>query len=264
MRKGFILFSALAIVWLSNSSLWAEEPETVYSGENAEKLIPAERGEKFSFGAEADFVSRYIWRGMAFSQGPVLQPSMWLSAYGATFSVWGNFVLNDEPNQGQLNEVDFTLSYSYEYKSLFAGGSLLFYLYPHQGIPNSGEASIVLGFQKGPFKIFTTQYVDVIAAPGAYFGLASGSFEKNLHPKLSLKTSLGLGLANGKFNEFYLQVPRAKANVLSWDLEFHWAVHGPLYLRPHMQVTTLLSSSLRDNVENPTIVSGGLGVGVGF
>jgi len=262
MRKCFYLLLTLFV--FPNAPLSAAEPKASYSGENAERLIPAEADETFGFGVEADFVSRYVWRGIALSEGPVLQPSMWFSFYGATLTVWGNFVLNDEANQGQLNEVDFNLGYVYQHKNFFVGSLFLFYLYPHQDIDPTGEGSIILGFQKGPFKIFTAQLIDIIAAPGAYFGLVGGSFEKELHSKLSLKTSVGVGWANGKFNEANFEVPMAKANVFVWNLDLNWYIHDPFYLRPHMKVTTLLSSDLRDSVEDPTIVSGGLALGVEF
>lgn len=244
--------------------LWASETEASYSGENAERPIPAEAGQEFSFGVEADFVSQYVWRGIALSEGPVLQPSMWFSSHGATLTVWGNFVLNNEPNQGQLNEVDFYLDYGFQHKNFFVESLFLFYLYPHQDVAATGEGSITLGFQKGPFKIFTSQFIDIIASPGAYFGLAGGSFETELHPKLSMKTSVGVGWANGKFNQANFEVPVAKANVLEWSLDFTWYLHDPFYLIPHMLVTTLLSSTLQDSVEHPTIVSGGLALGVEF
>ncbi|HKY62290.1 MAG TPA: hypothetical protein VJR29_02635 [bacterium] len=74
-----------------------------------------------------------------------------------------------------------------------------------------------------------------------------GSFEKDLHPKLTIKTSLGLGWANGKFNEAYFGVAQSKLN-----------------LRPHLEVTALLPSSLRQSVADPTVIDGGLALGVQF
>lgn len=260
MRKCFLCLALL----LFTPQAGADEPKASYAGENAERLIPAEAGGEFSFGTEADFVSQYVWRGIELSEGPVLQPSMWFSLHGVTLTVWGNFVLNNEANQGQLNEVDFNLGYVYQHKNFFVGSLFLFYLYPNQDSPATGEGSVVLGFQKGPFKIFTIQLVDIIASPGAYFGLAGGSFEKELLSQLSIKTALGFGWANGEFNEVYFGVPEAKANVFAWTLDLNWYFKDPFYMRPHMKLTSLLSSELRDSVEDSTIVSGGLALGVEF
>ena len=41
---------------------------------------------ELSFGAELDGNSRYVWRGLALSSGPVLQPSAWVSLAGFTLT----------------------------------------------------------------------------------------------------------------------------------------------------------------------------------
>ncbi|HEX5034110.1 MAG TPA: hypothetical protein VFW62_06485 [bacterium] len=262
MRNGLALL--LILLLFAPGMARAEEASPVYSGETGDKLIPAEEGEGVSWGLEADFVSQYVWRGIALSEGPVLQPSAWLSCQGAIVSVWGNFVLNDEPNQGQLNEIDFTLGYGYRYKDLFVGSLFLFYLYPHQDVAATGEGSVILGYQRGPFTVFTIHLFDMIAAPGAYFGVAGGAFEWELHEKLSIKTSAGIGWANAAFNETNFEVSKFAANVFVGNLEFTWSVKGPLYLRPHMKVSVLLDESLRNSVDEATLINGGLAVGVEF
>lgn len=264
MSLRFSAIWTLCLVILSPGYCPAEDRPAAYSGETGGKLIPAEGGKEFGFGFEADFVSQYVWRGIALSEGPVLQPSMWFSFYGATITVWGNFVLNDEADQGQLNELDFNLGYLWEYKSFFGGPLFLFYLYPNQDAEHTGEWAAVLGFQKGPFKIFTAQAVDFIANPGAYFGLAGGSFEWDLHPKLAIKTSMGLGWANNVFNEANFGIAGTKLNLFAWTLDLTWYLKDPLYLRPHMKVTTLISSQLRNSVDEPTLISGGMALGVEF
>ena len=54
-----------------------------------------------SFEAHLDFLSRYVWRGMAYSAGAVWQPSGILSYRDFSLNAWGNFVLNDEYLQGK-------------------------------------------------------------------------------------------------------------------------------------------------------------------
>ncbi|HKY64179.1 MAG TPA: hypothetical protein VJR29_12260 [bacterium] len=262
MRNGLALLLILSL--LAPGVGRAEEAAPVYSGETGDKLIPAEEGEGVAWGLEADFVSQYVWRGIALSEGPVLQPSGWLSYQGAIFSVWGNFVLNDEANQGRLNEVDFTLGYGRRFRDFFVGTLFLFYLYPHQDVAATGEGSVILGFQRGPFTVFTAQLFDMIAAPGAYFGVAGGAFEWELHEKLSMKASAGFAWANAAFNEANFEVSKFAANLFVGNLEFTWTVKGPLYLRPHVKVSVLLDEGLRSSVDEATLINGGLAVGVEF
>ena len=251
-------------LWFSPKPLRAEPASPSYTGETGDKLIPAQEGSDFGWGFESDFVSQYVWRGIELSEGPVLQPSLWLSYKGATFSVWGNFVLSDEANQGQLNEVDFTLGYGFEYKNFFFGPLFLFYLYPHQDIAATGEVAPILGFQRGPFKLFTAQIFDMIAAPGAYFGVFGGSFEREFHEKFSLKTSAGFAWANEAFNDANFEISKFALNLFVWNLELHWTVKDPLYLRPHLKVSILLDEDLRGSVEHADLISGGLAIGIDF
>ena len=61
-----------------------------------------------SWAAEVDFNSRYIWRGIAYSKGPVFQPAFSVTHSGFTVSIWSNMVLNNEPGRGRFDQVFFS------------------------------------------------------------------------------------------------------------------------------------------------------------
>jgi len=241
----------------------AQDPNPVYSSGSGETAIPG-KNKGLNLGFELDFASQYVWRGIALSQGPVLQPSLWTTYRGFTFSIWGNFVLNDEPNQGQLNEVDFTLGYGRRSRHFFFNALMYFYLFPHQDVPATGEGSAVFGFEWASVRVYTNQNSDFIANPGSYFGIFGVSYEKKFHPKLTMKTTAELGWANGSFNQANFGVSKFAANLIDWELEFQWKLRSPFYLRPYLEVDVLLDSELRRSVAHPNIVSGGLGVGFQF
>lgn len=257
------ILAILLLAFFSPRPAAAQDLVPVYSGGNGDNAIP-KKSTNLSLGFEMDFASQYVWRGIALSQGPVLQPSLWLTVGGASFSVWGNYVLDDEPNQGQLNEVDFTLSYGRSFRRFFFNALLYFYLFPHQDVPATGEGSLVLGVSWGPIKLFTNQNSDFIANPGGYFGYFGISYEKALHPKFTMKTTAEFGWANAAFNQSNFKISKFALNLVDWELEFQWLVKSPLYLRPYMEVDVLIDSELRASVSQPTIVSGGLGVGFQF
>lgn len=56
----------------------------------------------------ADLVSRYVWRGMAISTSPAVQPFLEFYLGNFTVGTWGSYSLSQEPEQ----EVDLYLSYS--------------------------------------------------------------------------------------------------------------------------------------------------------
>jgi hypothetical protein len=43
-----------------------------------------------TLGVDAAFNSQYVWRGLSYTNKPVLQPDVWLSAAGFTGGVWAN------------------------------------------------------------------------------------------------------------------------------------------------------------------------------
>ena len=71
--------------------------------------------DKINFGLAADYYSKYIWRGQNVNDESVFQPSISLSKWGFTGSIWGNLDLtNENDNSGEFSEFDYTLDYSGE------------------------------------------------------------------------------------------------------------------------------------------------------
>lgn len=226
-------------------------------------VIPEEA--KIGFTQEFDFSSQYVWRGFAQTRGPVFQPATSLSVYDFTLTLWANLVLNDEPHQGQFTEVDPSLDYYVRLGDFEMQPSFEYYFYPSQvGSPSTGELSLWLAYALGPFKLFTDHIVDVVRYGGAYFGDFGVSHERELFKKLDLRTSVAFGWASPKFNATYAGISKAAANVFLWDLEFTYQPLDHFYVRPHMQVSTLIDSDLRDSASESTIVSGGLALGFNF
>ena len=165
-------------------------------------------------GLEADFVSRYVWHGLALSDGPVLQPSVWASFAGFMLTPWANVALHEDSARAGLNELDFTLDYSRDFSDLTVNPSFSVYLYPNQAdaVP-TGELAVALSYSVGPVSAFTDQSFDVIATPGAYFGDAGLSFENELARNLSVEASARAGWASARFNDANIGVNRAALNM---------------------------------------------------
>lgn len=218
-----------------------------------------------TYGSVVDFNSRYVWRGIALSEGAVMQPSVSVSAFDFNFSVWSNFVLNNEVNQGKFNEVDLILSYSREWKKIIIEPTVQFYLYPNQeDSPTTGEISLKVSYPVGPIHVFTSHAFDIVKYGGSYFGDAGVSYEYEFHSELSMKTSLSLGWASSKFNDVYLGLPKSAFNVASGDLSLTYYLKKFLYICPHVGFSVLIDGELRHQVENPTIANLGLAVGIEF
>lgn len=70
-------------------------------------IYSQEESSKLNFNTGADLYSRYVWRGLSFSESPNIQPYMELSWKGFSLMTWGSYALADK-----YAEIDLFLSYS--------------------------------------------------------------------------------------------------------------------------------------------------------
>lgn len=77
MKKTLLLFAFVSVLFCSNNA-------------NANSLNNAS-DDSLSLNLNADFVSRYLWRGLLYSPNPNIQPYGSISYKGLTFGAWGSF-----------------------------------------------------------------------------------------------------------------------------------------------------------------------------
>lgn len=79
-------FSSLLIIFTFNS--WAEKADSC-------------------FYVQFDLANRWIWRAAAFSEAPVIQPSIGYANNKFSASIWGSYAFES----GAYSEIDFTIEY---------------------------------------------------------------------------------------------------------------------------------------------------------
>lgn len=234
MKKSKVLMTILVLV-LGAASIGFGQEEAKSKG--------------WTYGAESDFNSKYIWRGLAFSEGAVWQPSAFVGFGGLTFEVWSNFVLGSEPNRRQFNEFNYRISYPYEIGAFTIAPAFTLYTYPHQDkilSPTTGEAKIQIAYALGDFTLETTHFFDVKANTGGYVGEVGLQFEKSLSEELTVAAAARLLFANAKFNSYYIGDGLSGGfEGLVFEAGATYTFGGGFYIRPHLEFSTLLDSSLR-------------------
>jgi hypothetical protein len=172
-------FRALVIslsLFMATTALSAEAYDKVTNEET-----PQERP---AVNVSADFLSQYVWRGVALSnRSLVIQPSI----------VWGNLDTDENNELGpdgraNWNETDFTLSYSHKiYKGLSASIGGIYY-----ALDNADDSLEVFGGLTAEFPWLTakaTVFREVLHYPGWWF-----QFDLSRHfPLPWYETSLDLG-----------------------------------------------------------------------
>jgi hypothetical protein len=147
--------------------------------------------------AALDANSAYVWRGLTFNDGFVLQPSMDVSANGFAFNVWANYDLDDYDNavdDNEFSEVDLTGSYAFTLGKVDTSVGIIHYIFPTTDATAAGADSSTtelfagLGYDLGAgFALSTKVYYDFDQVEDFYVTAGLGYTYG-----INAKTTLGL------------------------------------------------------------------------
>ncbi len=152
--------------------------------------------------AYVDMASAYVFRGVTFNDGAVMQPGVDVAApYGIAFGVWGNLDIDDYDGavpSSQFSEVDLWVSYALPVELFDLGVGYTEYLYPGA----EGEADREVSLSAG------TAVSGIELGLGLYYGV-DGGIDKSLYAEVSAgytievaaDTSVELG-ASAAFADF--------------------------------------------------------------
>ncbi len=223
--------------------------------------------QRFSYGAETDFSSNYVWRGILVDDGPVMQPSAWLSFSDFTLIGWSNLNLTQTPRSRRLDATNLTVAYDRMWKELAIEPTLEVYLgRPAVGFqdPNTLEGALNLSFPAGPLRLFTKQSVDLLAYRGAYFGQAGAAYEGRLTNSTAFAVSLRSGWSSSRFNAAYIGADKPAFNFVGVKGSITHYVRRSWYLRPHVEFDRTVDPQLRQFLLSPSVFSFGLEIGCRF
>jgi hypothetical protein len=218
----------------------------------------------FTYGAETDFNSGYVWRGLLLD-GPVEQPSAWISAFGFTLTAWSNVAMTSAYGGAGLNAGGLTLAYDREWEKFKIEAALDTYM-GRQSLDiesrNTMEGSLGLSYPVGPLRIFTTHAFDVLAYRGSYFGEAGLEYEKQVTKSAEFTISVRSGWASSKFNDVYIGVDKSAFNFVGAEASLTCYLGSRMYFRPHVEFSSITDRRLRGQLAPADIVTFGLAFGL--
>ena len=251
------LLLATIILGTASPSLADEDSQAVAAEEDVAI-------EALSWGYESDFNPRYVWRGIAYSEGSVAQTSTWFTTKGTTFGVWANTNLESVDGKN-TNEIDYYVSRELNWRNLTVEPMFQYYTYRHQeDSPSTGELDFKFSLPLGKTTLFSTQAFDVIEYAGAYYGDIGLGLSRTLGSRVEMESAVSLGWGSSKFNETYLGPRKWAVNLAAVDIGLTYTSGNGLYWRPHLSYTRLLDSALRESVDDSSILNLGLAVGMEF
>jgi hypothetical protein len=282
-QKGLLMFCLF--VWFSASPSFAQSQGTPTSQQTqqapqptttstpsdirveAVAETPAKSTDKestFTYGAEMDFNSRYVWRGLLLDDGPVGQPSAWVSAFGFTLTAWSNVAMTDASGVAGLNSSGFILAYDRDWEKLRLEAALDAYMGRMSSdieSRNTMESSLKLSYPVGPLRIFTTHAFDVLAYRGSYFGEAGVEYARQITKSTEFTISARSGWASAKFNDVYIGVNKSAFNFVGVDGSLTYYLGQRMYFRPHVEFSSITDRMLRGQLAPANIVNFGLAFG---
>ncbi len=157
-----------------------------------------------SWGTDTDVAYRYLWRGISYNRGFLIQPSGWVAAGNFSASTWINYTLYDADKAVKQHEVDISAQYELAFEDMFFTPSVNVYCYPNaMHYPTTGELAVSAGTNFLAWEISTNQYVDFLEYLGAYYGEAGLAYTMAIKDDNEFSIGINLGWASRKFNEAY-------------------------------------------------------------
>lgn len=274
-----VLATSIAVMALSAVVCQAAEPKTPPAVANPD-LLPkrvlnmpeAAEGDGIempTFGFDAAFNNKYLWRGLLLTDGPVLQPSATVAWYRFSFNIWGNLDLDDANNMsGEFNEVDYTIDYSTEvFGPLDGSVGFIVYDFPNTPFATTTEFYVGLGLDV-PLSPSLTAYFDIDEVDGIYLNGSIGHSVELPEVIESVSASLDLGLnvgwGNDKHNTAYYGSNTSGFTDMGISASLPITIGEHVTVAPSLTYTTILNDDLRGAVANDDNVVYGVTISISF
>jgi len=228
--------------------------------------IPGEdRG--IEWGVEGGLSSGHAWRGITISDAPVTEPAAWLYASGFTVIAWQSLARSDTNDGTRPRVTDLFVAYEHDWRRLRIEPSLETFRYrdPLNGeTARSTEAALKLSYNAGPLLVFASYGVDISAHDGASYVETGIAHERRLRDKAYFEIALRSGLASAKFNEANVGLPKRAVNFIGIDASLTYYVRPRFYLRPHVELSSVVDEDVRAMVSDPHPLTFGIALGAEF
>jgi len=244
-------------------------------------LVPSDRMRKgwrehLLIGFYSDFETRYMSKEVPDSRGPVWQPSATIELYGFGLNVWSNFVLNDEPNQGEFNEVDITSYYTAHIGNLTIHPYIIYMVFPN-GDPASldysaqtiVETNLHADYRIWRFTIFTLMRARAKGNPGAVYANVGIGYNQCFPHDLTFLTSVLMNFGNDRYLSALYGPMDMNVDAVAFMLGLQWKAWKGFSINPHVDFVVHANPQIRrairqiPDIENQ-MVWGGLDLAYEF
>jgi hypothetical protein len=224
-------------------------------------------------GFTLDYFTKYIWRGQNLNNESVFQPSIYLSKYGFTGTIWSTQDWTSVNGEGgEFTEVDYSLEYT-NTVPCFDGIDWLVgainYDFRGSEIENTTEIYGGLALSGLPLAPSVTLYRDIDEVKGTYYQFSLGhtiekigKWEDKCYCDLALGASVGYG--NSAYNKGNFDVSGKKFNDLTLSAALPICLGNGWIIKPSINYSTMLAGTIRDATDKSDNLWFGIGLSADF
>ncbi len=201
----------------------------------------------FSVSVESAFTNSYLWRGIQFNKGLILQPSVTLDYKGFSLNIWNSTSILETNDNANIQELDFTLLKVIEAGNFYFEPTLLLYTYPTKNsISATAEASLYAAYYKGSFGVFINPATDVLSNTGGTFSEAGFTYD-NETDKSHTVLNFAYGTGNKKFSEYNITGDESVGatsgyNMIDINGYYQKRLNETIYIKPSFNFFHILGS----------------------
>lgn len=230
--------------------------------------------------ADVSFLTDYLWRGQTYGEDGVIQPNLSIGfANGLSLGVWANYIVDWEvldsglSNSHLVNEVDYTVDYSFEAGPVGCSLGWILYDFPRSGGAETQEVYVGLTLDT-LLAPSITAYRDVRMIDGTYLSFGVGhDFELNEKTTLSVGGTLGWG--NEAYHKAYFPVSTPTIDVeedslsdYNLSVSLSYAITDKVTVTPTLSYSAFSDSDVEDAADivygEDSKVYGGINVSYSF
>jgi hypothetical protein len=205
--------------------------------------------QKINYGVDVDFVSHYVFRGIQMTEKSALQPDVWFAMGPVTLKVWGSMPLEEGPNEKRFTELRYSGSYAASWGKFGLTTTLTQFEYPDTSRPDTAEAQLTITYPYKNFVFFANNILDFQDMAGGYACEFGFLYNQKVAPKLVGDAAVLAVYTNNKYTEAITGVNDEGIFALAADIGLTYDLSCGYYIRPHVLLTTLSMSGVRDFAE---------------
>ncbi|HMN23747.1 MAG TPA: hypothetical protein PKE38_04560 [Ignavibacteriaceae bacterium] len=214
-------------------------------------LLAQEETENLNLTLESSAQSKYVWRGLTYNTGLIIQPAITASYKNIFAQVWGSYTANDVDDDIKRHEIEFIVWYDYEIESFTFSPSFVYYKFPGQDdAPSTVELGLDVSYSLDEFTLGTSFIKDVVESKGALSVALIAGYEPELTENISLRFTSEVGWANKSFNEYNVGIPKSTLNYFSLKGTFNYTINKTLSISPFVETYFIIDKEFRAALYN--------------